>query len=176
MMLYTFTGKNFKITDNFSSKIEEKMDFLKKYFIMDDNTEAHVTISYENGIYKSELMVFSKAGILKSEERDRDLNNALEIAVNKLEKQITRNKERLNRRHKSALAEAFIEEVSEDLGEDIVVKTKSFTPQAMELEDAILQMEMLGHSFYVYLDQESEHYAVVYKRLDNGYGLIEIEE
>lgn len=175
-MKYTFTGKNFKITDRLSWKIEEKLEFLNKYFIIDDNTEVHVTISHENGIHKVELMVFSKAGILKSEERNRELNIALEVGVNKLEKQITRNKERLNRRRKAALADAFIESAGTAEKSEILVKTKTINPQAMELDEAILQMEMLGHSFFIYLDQESDQYAVVYRREESGYGLIEIEE
>jgi len=175
-MQFTFTSKNFKITDLLSNKIAEKMEFLKKYFIVDDNTECHVTITEENGIHKIELMVFSKAGILRCEEKDKDLNMALDIAISKLEKQISRNKERLNRRNKAALAETFIIDTFDIKSDDVVVRTKSISPDAMNLEDAILQMEMLGHSFFIYLDQESDQYAVVYKRNDGGYGLIEIEE
>ena len=175
-MKYTFTSKNFKITDLLSSKVEQKMAFLEKYFIIDDSTEIHVTIGKESGIHKIELMVFSKAGVLRAEEKDRELNTALDIAVGKLEKQISRNKDRLNRRHKAALAATFIDDNPDPVKGDVVVRTKAISPQPMELDEAILQMEMLGHSFFIYLDQESEQYAVVYKRNDKGYGLIEIEE
>ena len=175
-MIYNFTGKNYKINDRLNWEIQERLEFLKKYFIIDDSTEVHVTISYENGIYKVELMVFSKAGILKSEQRERKLNTALDVAVNKLEKQITRNKDRLNRRRKAALAEAFVEIERAKTKDEMVVRTKSINPLPMELDEAILQMEMLGHSFFIYLDQETDQHAVVYKRDQGGYGLIEIEE
>lgn len=175
-MNYTFTGKNFTISDALREKVSEKMRFLSKYLIIDSTTECHVTISEERNIYKIELIVFSKVGILKSEEKDKDLNMALEICVNKLEKQITRNKQRLNRNRKAGLAEAFIDNDEVISKSDVLVRTKSITPEPMDLEEAILQMEMLGHSFFVYLDQENERYAIVYKRINGGYGLIEIDE
>ncbi len=175
-MNYTFTSKNFKITDALSAKIAEKMSFLKRYFIVEDNTECHVNISEENGWHKIELMVFSKAGTLRSEQRERDLNIALDNALDKLEQQINRNKDRLNRRHKSALATAFIQTDTKTSEKDVVVRTKTIHPLPLELEEAILEMEMLGHTFFIYTDQESENTAVVYKRHDGGYGLIEIEE
>ena len=175
-MIYTFTANNFKITDALSSKIKEEMSFLNKYFIVDDSTEAHVNVTLEGRTHKIELTVFTKAGVMRCEEKNYNLNKALEVAVNKLEKQICKNKERLNRRRKAALAEAFIDEQSVLSKADVAVRTKTISPQALELEEAILQMEMLGHSFFIYLDQETEHYAVVYQRDDGGYGLIEIEE
>ncbi len=175
-MNYTFTGKNFNITDLLREKIENKLKFLTKYFIIDDNTECHVTVSEEKNIKKIELIVFSKAGALRSEEKDQDLNTALDIAVSKLEKQIIRNKQRLNRKRKPGLAEAFVEDDVAFSRDDVLVRTKTISLKAMDLEEAILQMEMLDHSFFIYLDQESDRHAVVYKRVNGGYGLIEIEE
>lgn len=173
-MKYTYTGKNFKVTSNLSSKIEDKLDLLEKYFIVDDETEAHVSVSFEKEIYKVEITVFSKAGILRSEESDKDLNVALDNAVVTLEKQIVKNKDRLNRKKKASLAETFIEE-SADEEFDEVVKIKNLKPLPMDAETAALEMELIGHDFYIYLDESTNKYSVIYQREFGGYGLIEIE-
>ncbi|MFV0255503.1 MAG: ribosome hibernation-promoting factor, HPF/YfiA family [Erysipelotrichaceae bacterium] len=173
-MKYTYTGKNYSLTSNFSSKIENKLDLLEKYFIIEDGTETHVSISFEKEIYKVEITIFSKAGILRAEDNDGSLNMALDSAIEKLEKQIIKNKDRLNRKKKSSLAETFIEETSDEAFDEIV-KVKQLKPKAMDAETAALEMELLGHDFYVYLDEDTNKFAVIYSREFGGYGLLEIE-
>ncbi len=175
-MKYTFTGKDFNVSNLLREKIMGEMNFLNKYFIIDDSTECHVTISLEKDIHKVEIMVFSKAGLLRNEVSDKDLNKALEIILEKLDSQISKNKQRLNRKKRTALVEAFFEDGEPVNSDEILVRTKSISPEPMDLEEAILQMEMLGHSFFIYLDQENEKYAVVYRRVKGGYGLIEIDD
>ena len=111
---------------------------------------------------------------------DDDLYAAIDKAIDKLEDQIRRQKTRLTRKNKEKLAYAFIEEDfevadDEDDDEDELVKTKSIVPDTMELDEAIMRMEMLNHSFFIYRDDETKEIAVVYKRNDGGYGLIETE-
>ena len=110
-----------------------------------------------------------------------DLYAAIDLAVDKLEDQIRRQKTRLNRKNKEKLAMAFMDaedfietdDFNED--EDELVRTKTITPAAMDLDEAIMRMEMLNHSFFIYRDVESKEVAVVYKRMEGGYGLIEVE-
>ena len=98
------------------------------------------------------------------------------MAIDKLEDQIRRQKTRLSRRHKDKLADAFIEQDEGTLADkDTPVRTKTIDPEKMDLEEAVMKMEMLGHSFFIYTDEESGVISVVYKRNDGGYGLIETE-
>ena len=100
----------------------------------------------------------------------------MDKVIDKLEDQIRRQKTRLTRKNKDSLAEAFLED-DEIYGsdDDVVVKTKSIEPVEMSLDDAIMKMELLGHDFFIYTDDETQKIAVVYKRYDGGYGLIETE-
>ena len=98
----------------------------------------------------------------------------MDIALDKLEDQLRRQKTRLNRRHRDSLAETFIlEEEEEEI--DIPVKTKTLAAERMDLEEAIMQMELSNHDFYIYTDDESDRISVVYRRNNGGYGLIETE-
>ena len=131
---------------------------------------------------KIEVTIPTKYAVLRAEVTHDDLYAAIDLVVDKLEDQIRRQKTRLTRKHKEKLAMAFIDdealyvdydEVDED--EDEVVKTKSLVPETMDLDEAIMRMEMLNHTFFIYRDEETNEIAVVYKRHDGGYGLIETE-
>ena len=111
---------------------------------------------------------------MRSEVVHQDFSTAVDLAIDKLEDQIRRQKGRLSRRHKESLAENFYEAPSED--EDTPVRTKTIYADEMILDEAIMRMEMLSHSFFIYKDADSEKLAVVYKRNEGGYGLIEISE
>ena len=122
------------------------------------------------------MTIPTKVGILRAEVEHEDFYAAIDLAIDKLEDQIRRQKTRLSRRHKDSLAESFIEKDEKVLEEeDIAVKTKTITPEKMDLEEAIMRMEMLGHSFFIYVDNEDDEIAVVYRRNDGKYGLIETE-
>ena len=122
------------------------------------------------------MTIPTKVGILRAEVEHEDFYAAIDLAIDKLEDQIRRQKTRLSRRHKDSLAESFIEKDEKVLEEeDIAVKTKTITPEKMDLEEAIMRMEMLGHSFFIYVDNENDEIAVVYRRNDGKYGLIETE-
>ena len=122
------------------------------------------------------MTIPTKFAILRAEVMDDDLYNAVDKVIDKLEDQIRRQKTRLTRKNKDSLAEAFLED-DEIYGsdDDVVVKTKSIEPVEMSLDDAIMKMELLGHDFFIYTDDETQKIAVVYKRYDGGYGLIETE-
>ena len=173
-MRFEIVGKNITITDSMREKIEKKLSGLQKYLLIDSNTTARVVARVYPASQKIEVTIPSKVGILRTEVEHEDLYAAVDIAIDKLEDQLRRQKTRLSRRHRDSLAESFLmEEEEEDV--DIPVKTKSIVAEKMDLEEAIMQMELSNHDFYIYTDDESDKISVVYRRNNGGYGLIETE-
>ena len=171
-------GKNITVTPAIAEKIENKLTHLEKYFIIDENVVANVVVRVYPNKQKIEVTIPTKFAVLRAEVVHDDLYAAIDLAIDKLEDQIRRQKTRLNRKHKEKLAYAFVDngELDEEYDEeDEVVKTKSIVVDTMELDEAIMRMEMLNHSFFIYRDDETKEIAVVYKRNDGGYGLIETE-
>ena len=171
-------GKNITVTPAIAEKIEKKLNYLEKYFIIDENVIANVVVRVYPNKQKIEVTIPTKFAVLRAEVVHDDLYAAIDLAIDKLEDQIRRQKTRLTRKNKEKLAYAFLEteELDEEYDEaDEVVKTKSIVPDTMELDEAIMRMEMLNHNFFIYRDDETKEIAVVYKRHDGGYGLIETE-
>lgn len=156
------------------TKIEKKLQFLNKYFVIDENTVANVLVTVLPNKQKLEVTIPTKFGILRSEVIHEDVYSAIDLAIDKLEDQIRRQKTRLYRKGKDGLAKAFLEEMDE-IDDDIIIRTKNIAPEAMEVEEAIMRMEMLGHTFFIYRDIGSDDIAVLYRRHDGGYGVIETE-
>ena len=171
-------GKNITVTPAIAEKIEKKLNHLEKYFIIDENVIANVVVRVYPNKQKIEVTIPTKFAVLRAEVVHDDLYAAIDLAIDKLEDQIRRQETRLTRKNKEKLAYAFLEteELDEEYDEaDEVVKTKSIVPDTMELDEAIMRMEMLNHNFFIYRDDETKEIAVVYKRHDGGYGLIETE-
>lgn len=171
-------AKNTEVTKDLHYKINKKLSKLDKYFIMSDNVEANILIkNYPDG-EKIEVTIPTEYVLLRAEEKDDEILDALDIVVGRLERQIRKYKTKLSRKSKdnklafNVASLSALEDVDE---EDIVVKTKTITPKPMDLEEAIMQMELIGHTFFVYEDIETSSVSVVYKRNDGGYGLIETE-
>lgn len=173
-MLFTIYGENVTITDEMRKKIEDRLSFLSKYFAVDENTTARCTVKSYSTSLKIEVEIPTKVGLCRSEIVHDDFSTGIDLAIDKLEDQIRRQKSRLSRRHKDSLASSFIEEESGE--NDVPVKTKTVYADEMPLDDAILKMEMLSHSFFIYKDVDAGKIAVVYKRNDGQYGLIEVSE
>lgn len=175
-MRFEIVGKNITITEAMKSKIEKKLSFLEKYLLIGEDTTARVVCKVYSSFQKVEITIPTKVGQLRAEVANEDFYAALDLAIDKLEDQIRRQKTRLSRKHKDKLAIAFIEDNEELLNDkDIPVKTKTINPEIMDVEEAIMKMEMLGHSFFIYKDKETDTIAVVYIRNDGKYGLIETE-
>ena len=173
-MKFSVYGENVTVNDEMRGKIETKLSELNKYVLIDESASAKVTVKiYGGNSLKVEVGVPSKIGLLRSEVVHDDFSTSIDLAIDKLEDQIRRQKGRLSRRHKDSISESFFEENDD---KDIPVRTKSVYADEMILDDAIMRMEMLSHSFFIYKDADSEKVAVVYKRNDGGYGLIEVEE
>ena len=174
-MKITLRGKNIEITEAIEEKVSEKLSKLDKYFIVSENVEAKVLVrTYPYG-QKIEVTIPTEYVLLRAEVVDQDLYNAIDLVIDKLEGQIRKYKTRLNRKSKDnklAFNLASIEPLEEE-EEDVLVKTKTITP--MDMEEAIMQMELIGHSFFVYRDTETDAISIVYRRNDGDYGLIETE-
>lgn len=176
-MKVSIRGKNIALTEGIETKISKKLNLLDKYFIMSENVEAKVLIrTYPVG-QKIEVTIPTEYVLLRAEVVDNDLYNAIDLVIDKLEGQIRKYKTRLSRKSKDnklALNVASIEPLEHE-EEDVIVKTKSISPKPMDMEEAIMQMELIGHSFFVYRDVETNEISVVYKRHNGGYGLIETQ-
>lgn len=171
-MKFVIYGENVTITDEMKEHIEGRLSFLTKYFAVSEDTTARVTVKVYNQSLKIEVTIPTKVGLCRAEIVHDDFKTGVDLAIDKIEDQIRRQKSRLSRRHKDSLAASFYQE---DNGEmDVPVKTKNIYAEEMSLDEAILQMEMLSHSFFIYKDIDSEKVAVVYKRNDGQYGLIEV--
>ena len=172
-MEYIIRGDN---TTSIKEYIESKLDKLSKY-LNTDNLRATIVTKKEGRNQKIEVTIPTEYVLLRAEVVDDDLYNAIDLVVDKLEGQIRKYKTRLSRKskdHKLAFNVATLEPLEEE-EEDVIVKTKTIHPKPMDLEEAIMQMELIGHSFFVYKDTETNLISVVYKRLDGDYGLIETE-
>ena len=174
-------GKNISVTPAIAEKVETKLAVLEKYFIIDENTNANVVVRVYPQGQKIEVTIPTKVAVLRAEVTHDDLYAAIDLVIDKLEDQIRRQKTRLSRKGKDKLAMAFIEEdvvdeasENDDL-DDEVVRTKTIALDTMDLDEAIMRMEMLHHNFYIYTDVDSNDINVVYKRNDGGYGCIECE-
>ncbi|MCD7951018.1 MAG: ribosome-associated translation inhibitor RaiA [Erysipelotrichaceae bacterium] len=176
-MKVSIRGKNLAITPDIEKRVKKKLGILDKYFIMSDNVEAKVLIrDYPVG-QKIEVTIPTEYVLLRAEVVDDDVYNALDQVIDKLEGQIRKYKTRLSRKSKDNKLAFNIASIQplDDEEEDVIVKTKTISPKPMDMEEAIMQMELIGHTFFVYKDTETDQISVVYKRHDGDYGLIETE-
>ena len=161
------------IGDDVRALIEKKIGKLDKFFL--ENAEAYVTLSKKREKEILELTISANGVLFRSEVEGPTFCHAIDTAVNIIERQIRKNKTRIKKRLRDG---AFLSEVTspeEEVEEetDFKIRRKSFDLKPMTAEEAIMQMNLLGHEFFVFEDQESEEICVVYKRKDGAYGLIE---
>jgi putative sigma-54 modulation protein len=175
-MRFEIVGKNISVTPAMREQIEKKLSGLNKYLLIDPDTIVRVVARVYPNSQKVEVTVPTKVGLLRTEVVNDDFYAAVDLAIDKLEDQLRRQKTRLSKRHREHLAQAFIDEETREEEPDIPVKTKSITVGTLVLDDAIMEMELSGHNFYIYRDEDSDKIAVVYRRKSGGYGLIEVDE
>ena len=171
-------GDKLKITSAMSEYIEEKLGKLNKYLENSDTVRANVIVKVKNHEQRVEITIPLKTFILRSEETKDDFYAAVDKAVDKLERQIRKNKTRMmSKQVKNDYSFDFsqIESDEEDEKEKKILKRKKVEVKPMNEDEAILQMELLGHQFYMYMDSENNKPTVVYKRNDGNYGIIESE-
>ncbi len=168
-------GDKIKITDAMKSYIEEKIGKLDKYLEDSANIRATVVVKIKNHNQIVEVTIPLKSFILRSEESQEDFYAAVDKAVDKLERQIRKNKTRLMSKNTKTYDFSFSEIEDYEDNEDNIIKRKKIEIKPMDEEEAIIQMELLNHQFYMYKDSNTGSYSVIYKRKDGGYGIIESE-
>ncbi len=172
-MLVSILGRNLRVTEAMEKNFETKLSRLDKYF--NGEQEARVTVSNFKNSQKVEVTIPFHTGVVRAEAIDEDVYNALDVAIEKLKKQLSKQKDRLMRKPHGSIRFESIEEFepAADVEEEKIIKRKVFEYRPMSEEDAILQLELLGHDFFVFDNFETSKVSVVYKRKDGHYGLIE---
>lgn len=176
-MKFTFVGDHFTISDRLQEEAELKLSRLDTY-INEDNVNVRVVLSENPNSKAAEVTIFLKDGVvLRAEEAEEDIYTALDRAVDALKSQLRKHKTKLMNRYQGSETIRFdnIDDIEEDEKDEDpkIVKTKSFAIKPMHPEEATLQMELVGHDFFVFLNGETGEVNVVYKRKDGNYGLIE---
>lgn len=168
------TGKNITISDRIQEAIDKKFEKLGKFFA--DDIKANIVIHPERDKVKVEATIVTKGTIFRAEDVKQDVFDCIDTVADKLTTQITKYKKKLQKKNKSNESVRFemIPELPEaDEPDTKVVKTKKLQLVPMSAEDAALQMELLQHNFYVFVDIETDAVSVVYKRNDADYGVLE---
>lgn len=174
-MNLVISGKNLDITEGLRSAVEEKIAKLERYFT--DSTEVHVTLSTEKNRQKIEITIPMKGSIIRAEEVSSDMYVSIDLVEEVIERQLRKYKNKLIDKEQNAahLNQEFIDEEPYEEEEIEIIRSKKFAMKPMDPEEACVQMELLGHSFFVFRNSETEEVNVVYKRKGNTYGLIEPE-
>lgn len=174
-MNYIISGKNIEVTDGLRAAVQDKLGRLEKYFAAD--TDAQVTFSVEKERQKIEVTIPMKGHIIRAEQVSDDMYVSIDLVVDLIDRQVTKHRKKLIDKEQNAayLNDSFVDEDVEDDDDIKIVRTKRFAVKPMYPEDACIQMDLLGHSFYVFRNAETDEVNVVYKRKGGAYGLIEPE-
>ena len=174
-MKFNIVGKNIEVTEGLRAAVEDKIGKLEKFFTED--TEVHVTLSVEKDRQKIEVTIPVKGNIIRSEQVSSDMYVSIDLVEEIIERQLKKYKNTLVDKKQGAgfFRQEFIEKDYMDEEEVQIIRTKKFDIKPMYPEDACVQMELLGHNFFVFCNAETDQVNVVYKRKGNTYGLIEPE-
>ena len=179
-MDYNIRGENIEVTPALRDYVEKKVGRVEKYFSNTPNATVYVNLKvYSDRTAKVEITIPMPNLVLRAEEKNPDMYAAIDVIADKLERQIRKYKTRVNRKHRANGSAADLFSFEDVEGADTeehdleLVRTKRFDLKPMDSEEAILQMNMLGHNFFVYTNAETNLPNVVYKRKDGRYGLIE---
>ena len=165
------TGKNVTINDKINQAIEKKFEKLGKFFA--DDIQANVVIHPEKAKIKMEATIVTKGTIFRAEDVSQDVFDSIDIVADKLTRQMSKYKGKLIKKNQAKESVRFEMIPDEPAEEQKVVKTKKFRLTPMTVDEATLQMEMLGHTFFVFLNADTDEVNVVYKRNDKDYGVLE---
>ena len=174
-MRFTISGKNIEVTEGLRTAVQDKIGKLERYFTPE--TEIHVTLSVEKDRQKIEVTIPMKGNIVRAEQVSSDMYVSIDLVEEIIERQLRKYKNKLVDKKQSAmsLSQAFVEEeivVDDNIQ---ITRTKKFAMKPMDPEEACVQMELLGHNFFVFRNTETDEVNVVYKRKGNTYGIIEPE-
>ena len=174
-MRFIITGRNIDITEGLKSAVEEKLGKLDRFFAPE--TEVNVTLSVEKERQKIEVTIPVKGNIIRSEQVSSDMYVSIDLVEEVIERQLRKYKNKIVDRKQSAgnFQQEYIDKEYDEDEEVKIIRTKKFDIKPMYPEDACVQMELLGHNFFVFVNAETDQVNVVYKRKGNTYGLIEPE-
>ena len=172
-MNYIISGKNIEVTDGLKTAIYDKLGRLEKYFT--DDTDVQITFYVEKERQKIEVTIPMKGHIIRAEQASEDMYVSIDMVEEVIERQITRYKKKiLDKEQNSAYIQSDFFDVDDEDDEEVkIIRSKKFAVKPMYPEDACIQMELLGHNFFVFRNAETDEVNVVYKRKGNTYGLIE---
>ncbi|AWO74753.1 ribosome hibernation-promoting factor, HPF/YfiA family [Geobacillus thermoleovorans] len=180
-MMYHIRGENIEVTPALREYVEKKIGKLERYFDRTDDVNVHVNLKvYNDGQGKIEVTIPMPHLLLRAEERHNDMYAAIDLVTDKLERQIRKHKTKVNRKLRDREKEAKLAApvpngaaAAESEDEFEIVRTKHFSLKPMDSEEAILQMNLLGHNFFIFTNAETNRTNIVYRRKDGKYGLIE---
>lgn len=174
-MRYTISGKNIDITEGLRNAVTEKLGKLERYFTPE--TEVIVTLSVEKERQKIEVTIPVKGNIIRSEQVSNDMYVSIDLVEEVIERQLRKYKNKIVDKKQASgnFQQEYLDKEYEEDEEVKIIRTKKFGIKPMYPEDACVQMELLGHNFFVFFNAETEQVNVVYKRKGNTYGLIEPE-
>lgn len=180
MLKFNIRGENVEVTEAIRNYVIKRISKLQKFF--DDSVQAiaHVNLKvYTNRSYKVEVTIPMPFLTLRAEETSNDMYGSIDLVTDKLERQIRKYKTKVNRKSRETGLRhpEFVENDHDDEPEDDlkIVRTKQISLKPMDSEEAVLQMDMLGHNFFIFKDADTDGTSVVYRRKDGRYGLIEID-
>lgn len=180
MIKFNIRGENLEVTEALRSYVEEKVAKIEKYFTDKQELTAKVNLKvYREKTAKVEVTIPLGSITLRAEDVSQDMYGSIDLVVDKIERQIRRNKTKIERknRQKIATGQIFTDELVEQTEDEIrIVRTKQVDLKPMEVEEAILQLELLGHDFFIYTDVKDNTTNVLYKREDGNLGLLEVRE
>lgn len=179
MIKYSIRGENLEVTEALRNYVEEKVAKIEKYFAANQELSAKVNLKvYREKTAKVEVTIPLGSITLRAEDVSQDMYGSIDLVVDKIERQIRRNKTKIEKknRQKVATGQIFTDELIEQEAAGVqVVRTKQIDLKPMDIEEAILQLELLGHDFFIYVDAKDQTTNVLYKREDGDLGLLEVK-
>ena len=177
-MKFNIHGRKIEVTEAIKSYIEEKIGRLDKYFEDPDNITATVLIKLRGNDQVVEVTINANSYLLRGEEDNKDLYASIDKVSDKIERQIRKNKTRMSKKVGKESLKDFsfdFEELDDNTSENNIVKRKTIESKPMSEDEAILQMELLGHEFFVFKNSNTNEVNVLYKRKDSNYGILEVK-
>ena len=181
MLKYSIRGENLEVTDALRDYVVSKLEKIEKYFQAEQELDARVNLKvYREKTAKVEVTIPLGSITLRAEDISQDMYGSIDLVTDKIERQIRKNKTKIERknRNKVATSQLFTDSFAEEAEEvpSKVVRSKHIDLKPMDLEEAILQMDLLGHDFFIYVDVEDQTTNVIYRREDGEIGLLEVKE
>ncbi|WP_165213363.1 ribosome hibernation-promoting factor, HPF/YfiA family [Streptococcus tangpeifui] len=180
MIKFSIRGENIEVTDAIRNYVESKLAKIEKYFNQSQELNAKVNLKvYREKTAKVEVTIPVGSITLRAEDISQDLYGSIDLVSDKIERQIRKNKTKIAKKHREKIATGevfsaeFVAEAVEEVPEAKIVRTKNIDLKPMDAEEAILQMDLLGHDFFIYTDAEDGTTNVIYRREDGDFGLIE---